>query len=271
MRFRPVMSITRPPPFCALSPYERPRPRAITPRVPPSAARATAFAMTSGSVVESTCATVGAVRPHPVRRWAVVGRSVENIVTRVPCRFGGSAQPEYHRALHDEVDHCRGALRYHGRDGYRPGPVVEELQAEVVQPALHDERQRVQHHDRDETRGAGRRLERPAAVDQVCGDRAGDKADRLGQVELQPDRLVQQHVEPEVDDRREPAGDHEPNHLSLERKCGWYQRLGHPGSLKGTATRDVRALRLMHTETVFALRFLVLAYSVGSVLVHRSD
>src|SRR5260370_36352236 len=128
MRFRPVMAITRPPPFCALSPYERPRPRAITPRVPPSAARATAFAMTSGSVVESTCATVGAVRPHPVSRWAVVGRSVENIVTRVPCRLGGSVQPEYHRALHDEVDHGRGALRDHERDRYPPRVLGEQLQ-----------------------------------------------------------------------------------------------------------------------------------------------
>lgn len=69
MRLSAGMSITSPPPFCALSPYERPSPRAMTPRPPSSAARVTARTMTSGSLVESTEATVGAVRPSPSGAW----------------------------------------------------------------------------------------------------------------------------------------------------------------------------------------------------------
>src|SRR6202007_2622031 len=48
-------------------------PRAMTPRPPVSAAWATALAITSGSGVDSTCATEGAVRLHPVSRLGVVG------------------------------------------------------------------------------------------------------------------------------------------------------------------------------------------------------
>ena len=88
-----VMSMTKPPPFWALSPYDRPSPRAITPRVPPSATWATAFAITSGSRVDNTWATVGAVRPQPVSRCVVV----ENIVTRVPRSVPHPARPEKHR------------------------------------------------------------------------------------------------------------------------------------------------------------------------------
>src|SRR5688572_15257607 len=113
------MSTTRPPPFWALSPYERPSPRAITP-LPPSATCDTALAITSGSRVESTLATVGAVRPQPVRRSVVVS----NIVTRVPPEISGSAQPEYDRSLHDEVDDGRGALRDDERHGHPPRLVV---------------------------------------------------------------------------------------------------------------------------------------------------
>ena len=40
----------------------------------------TALAITSGSGVDNTCATLGAVRAQPVSRWGVVS----NIVTRVP-------------------------------------------------------------------------------------------------------------------------------------------------------------------------------------------
>ena len=68
IRFSAVMSMTRPPPFWALSPYERPSPRAITPRMP---ACDTALAITSASGVDSTCATLGAVRPQPVSRRVV--------------------------------------------------------------------------------------------------------------------------------------------------------------------------------------------------------
>src|ERR1700712_4492438 len=100
------MSTTRPPPFWALSPYDRPRPRAMTPREPPSAACATALAISSWSGVDSTLATDGAVRPQPVRRREVVG----NIVTRVPCGSIGSLQAEDHHPLDDEVDHGRGSL-----------------------------------------------------------------------------------------------------------------------------------------------------------------
>jgi hypothetical protein len=55
-----------------LSPYERPNPRAITPRLPPSATWATASAMASGSGVDNTSATVGAVRPQPVSLLVLV-------------------------------------------------------------------------------------------------------------------------------------------------------------------------------------------------------
>src|SRR5262245_37193485 len=143
-----VMSMTRPPPFCALSPYERPSPRAITPR--PSASD-TALAMTSGSGVDSTCATLGAVRAHPVSRRVLVS----NIVTRVPPDAFRSAQPEYDRPLDDEVDHSRGALCDDERDRHGPCLVVHQLQAQVIEPDLHGERDGVQHHHRDEPGGAG--------------------------------------------------------------------------------------------------------------------
>src|SRR5271163_3028190 len=53
----------------------------MTPRPPASAAQATALAITSGSGVQSTWATDGAVRLHPVSRFVVVG-NVENISER---------------------------------------------------------------------------------------------------------------------------------------------------------------------------------------------
>src|ERR1700722_18706356 len=118
MRFSAVMSTTRPPPFWALSPYERPSPRAMTPRPPASAASATALAITSGSGVESTCATDGAVRLQPVSRLVV------NIVKEGTAWQSGSADPEDHGSLHNEIDHRGGALRNHERDRYCPGPVV---------------------------------------------------------------------------------------------------------------------------------------------------
>src|SRR6201995_744939 len=52
----------------------------MTPRPPESATRATALAISSGSRVESTWATDGAVRPKPISRVVVVGMSVLNIV-----------------------------------------------------------------------------------------------------------------------------------------------------------------------------------------------
>ena len=90
-------------------------------RAAASATRATALAITSGSGVESTWATDGAVRPKPVSRVVVVGTSLLNIVKEgTACDAVGSANAEDHRSLHDEVDHRRGALRDHERDGYRP-------------------------------------------------------------------------------------------------------------------------------------------------------
>ena len=50
------------------------------PGPPASATWATALAITSGSGVDSTCATDGAVRPKPVSRVGVVGISLLNIV-----------------------------------------------------------------------------------------------------------------------------------------------------------------------------------------------
>src|SRR3954470_6664600 len=160
MRFSAVMSTTRPPPFCALSPYERPIPRAMTPRAPVSEACETALAITSASGGDSTCATLGAVRAQPVSRWGLVS----NIVTRVPPGFRGSAQPEYDRPLDHEVDHSRGALGDDERDRFAPGRVVERCDQDVVEPDLHDKRGDVEGPDRGQPRGARRRLERPAPV-----------------------------------------------------------------------------------------------------------
>src|ERR1700752_213539 len=225
IRLSGVISTTSPPPFCALSPYERPSPRAITPR--PSACD-TALAITSGSAVDSTWATEGAVRAQPVSRWVLVS----NIVTRVPPDGSGSAQPEYDRPLDDEVDHGRGALGDDDRHGHGPGLVVEQMQAIVIEADLYGEGQCVQDHDRDEPGGAGFCLEGPSPVDQVSRDGADDEADGLGHVDLQPDGLVQQYIEPEVDDRRETTGDDEPPHLGPQRQVRRHRRLGHPGSLR---------------------------------------
>src|SRR5258707_3074975 len=198
IRLSGVMSMTSPPPFWALSPYERPSPRAITPR--PSTCD-TALAIISGSGVDSTWATEGAVRAQPVSRFVLVS----NILTRVPADGSCSAQPEYDRPLDDEVDHSRGALGDDERHRHTPRLTLEYLQAYVVQPDLNAERQCVQDHDRDEPGSAGVRLERPAPVDQIGGNRAGDETGGLRGVERKA-KCVQQYIEPVVHDRRETAG-----------------------------------------------------------------
>src|SRR3954467_3752106 len=111
----------------------------MTPRPPFSEACETALAITSGSGVDSTCATLGAVRAQPVSRWGLVS----NIVTRVPPGFCGSAQPEYDRPLDDEVDHSRGALRDDEGDRHAPRLVSQKLQRQVVESNLNTEGQRV--------------------------------------------------------------------------------------------------------------------------------
>src|ERR1700752_2971534 len=143
-----VMSTTRPPPFWALSPYERPSPRAITPRL---SACDTALAITSASGVDSTRPTLGAVRPQPVSRWVVVS----NIVTRVPLDASRSAQPEYDRTLDDEVDHSRGALCDDEGDRHGPGLVVEQMQAQMIESDLYGEGDGIERHDGDEPGSAG--------------------------------------------------------------------------------------------------------------------
>src|SRR5882757_6805296 len=234
IRLSGVMSMTSPPPFWALSPYERPSPRAITPR--PSACD-TALAITSGSGVDSTWATLGAVRPQPVSRFVLVS----NIVTRVPPDGSGSAQPEYDRPLDDEVDHSRGALGDDERHRHSPRLVIEQMQEEMIESDLDDEGQCVEHHDRDEPDGAGFCLKRPPSVDQVGGNGADNEADGLGHVDLQPDGLVQEHVQAEVHDRRETAGDDEPPDLGFERQVRRHGGLSHPGSLSDRP--DVSRLR----------------------------
>ncbi len=52
-----------------------------------------------------------------------------NIVKEGTAWRSGSADPEDHGSLHNEIDHRGGALRDHERDRYRPGPVVQERQA----------------------------------------------------------------------------------------------------------------------------------------------
>src|SRR5262245_22118843 len=228
IRHNAVMSTTSPPPFWALSPYERPSPRAITPR---PCACDTALAITSASGVDSTCAMLGAVRPQPVSRWEVVS----NIVTRVPPGASDSAQPEYDRTLDDEVDHGRGGLCDHEGHRHRPGLVVQQMQAQMIESDLYGEGDGIQRHDGDEPGGAGFRLERPAPVDQVGRDGADDEARRLSEVDLQAHRLVKEHIQAEVDDRREAAGDDEPPRLGLERQVRRHRGLGHPGSLASQA------------------------------------
>src|ERR1700712_5464591 len=97
--------------------------------MPRPSAEATASAMIPGSGVDSTRATVGAVRPQPISCLVVVS----NIVTRVP----PSLQLEDHRALHHEVDDGCGALRDDERDRYPPRFVVPECVEGVVDADLH--------------------------------------------------------------------------------------------------------------------------------------
>src|SRR5699024_6210391 len=128
IRFSAVVSSTRPPAFCAGSPYERPRPRAITPRCP---AVTTARAIRSGSGVVSTSATVGALRPQPVKDRRVVfgagftgprvviplsdaetfGQLRGDLLERVLALVGG--EHVTYRAVQPHVSlvepHCRGA------------------------------------------------------------------------------------------------------------------------------------------------------------------
>src|SRR6478735_10805932 len=120
IRFSADMSMTRPPPFCALSPYERPSPRAITPREP---TLATASTISPGSGVDSTVATVGAVRAQPIRRLVVT----VDIVTRVPPDPASSAEPEDDCPLNDEVDDGGGALGDDERHHDGGGGVVQEM------------------------------------------------------------------------------------------------------------------------------------------------
>ena len=178
----------------------------MTPRSP---ACATALVITSGSGVDNTCATVGAVRPQPVRRCVVVG----NIVTRVPCAGHGrlsrkigaqdrrnprsvvlrllglrrccSAQPEDDGALHHEVDDRRRALCDDERHRDPPRLAVPRRVEEVIDADLHGVGDGVERADRDEPCGARRRLKRPAPVDEVRGGGARDEADGLGEVDVQ--------------------------------------------------------------------------------------
>src|SRR5271166_2547892 len=93
---------------------------------PASATCATALAIASGSGVRSTCATEGAVRPHPVSRVAVVETPALNIVKEGTAWPLGSADPEDHGSLHDEIDNRGGALRDHERNRYGPLPIMQE-------------------------------------------------------------------------------------------------------------------------------------------------
>src|ERR1700744_3177144 len=77
----------------------------MTPRPPVSAAWATALAITSGSGVDSTCATEGAVRLHPVSRFRGAGNLEDisqrgyRLARRTPRtrRSPGSAGSQYRR------------------------------------------------------------------------------------------------------------------------------------------------------------------------------
>src|ERR1700722_14687971 len=126
----------------------------MTPRPPASAARATALAITSGSGLESTCATDGAVRLQPVSCFGVAPGSVLNIVKEGTACPHRSADAEDNGSLHDEVDDRRGALRDDECDGHRPPPVVHQHQAQVVETDLDSERDGVENHHRDEPLGA---------------------------------------------------------------------------------------------------------------------
>src|ERR1700721_3095805 len=105
----------------------------MTPRPPASAARATALAIPSGSGVESTCATDGAVRLQPVSCFGVPGSVLDIVKEGTACPVG-SADAEDNGSLHDEVDDRRDALGDHERDRDRPAPVVQKRQAQVVEP-----------------------------------------------------------------------------------------------------------------------------------------
>src|ERR1700739_3517970 len=111
-------------------------------------------------------------------RWWAWGCSTSS--KRLPPGLLGSPDAEDYRSLHDEVDHRRGALSDHERHGYRPPAEVQKREAQMVEADLHGEGNGVEHHDRDEPGGAGCRLKRPPAVDQVRGDGADNEAGRFG-------------------------------------------------------------------------------------------
>ena len=211
--------------------------RAITPRPRPSAAssaaRATALMISSGSGVESTWATLGAVRPQPVSRCAVV---VADILTRVPRedrRSGSLMQPEDPYPLDDEVDDSRRALGDHESDRQRPRPVGQCVDEHMVDADLHREGHRIQGHHREEPGPAGGGGESPAPVDEVRGDGSRHEADRLGQIELQPAHPVQEDIETEVDDRGESAGDEKTQHLRPQAQRRRWGGLGHRAQAYG--------------------------------------
>src|SRR5262245_11577283 len=79
----PVVSSTTPPEFCAASPYDRPSPRATTPR---SAWSATSAASSSTWTGTRTSDDDGMARPQPVSN--LVSRSLRALI---PCLPGGSA------------------------------------------------------------------------------------------------------------------------------------------------------------------------------------
>ena len=81
MDFTPVSAVassTMPPPFSATSPYERPSPRAITPR---GGAMSSSRLTSLSSSGVTTRARLGAVPPQPARSWSSPGGSVQRQAT----------------------------------------------------------------------------------------------------------------------------------------------------------------------------------------------
>src|SRR5699024_5184145 len=100
IRLKRLMSSTSPPEFWALSPYERPRPRATTPRrrwsgpeALASLTAATAAEISSTERGVRTWLRAGAVRPHPVRRLNSVSSEVGSDGVFCVVLTGGGYRP----------------------------------------------------------------------------------------------------------------------------------------------------------------------------------
>ena len=109
----------------------------------------------------------------------------------------------------------------------------------MVETDLNGECDRVEGHHRQETGAAGSGLKRPSPVDQVGRQGASDEPDGLCRIQRHPER-VQADVDPVIHDRREAAGDDEPQQLGSQAQRGRRGGLGHRGKLTEIPARQTQ-------------------------------